>query len=49
MFTIGAEGALAPAASLRLGGGWIKAPNGELSSPVLDLPVVFAFDVPGRP
>ncbi|HMO45215.1 MAG TPA: hypothetical protein PKB14_04220 [Rubrivivax sp.] len=40
---------LTPAASLRLGGGWIKAPNGELSSPVLDLSVVFAFDVPGRP
>jgi hypothetical protein len=40
---------LTPATSLRLGAGWIKAPNGELSSPVLDLSVVFAFDVPGRP
>ncbi len=40
---------LTPSASLRLGGGWIKAPNGELSSAVLDLSVVFAFDVPGRP
>jgi len=40
---------LSPASSLRLGAGWIKAPNGELSSPVLDLSVVFAFDVPGRP
>jgi len=40
---------LTPAASLRLGAGWIKAPNGELNSPVLDLSVVFAFDVPGRP
>jgi hypothetical protein len=39
---------LTPATSLRLGAGWIKAPNGELSSPVLDLSVVFAFDVPGR-
>ncbi len=38
-----------PATSLRLGGGWIKAPNGELSSAALDLSVVFAFDVPGRP
>ena len=40
---------LSPAASLRLGAGWIKAPNGELSSAVLDLSAVFAFDVPGRP
>jgi hypothetical protein len=40
---------LTPATSLRLGAGWIKAPNGQLSSPVLDLSVVFAFDVPGRP
>ena len=40
---------LTPATSLRVGGGWIKAVNGELSSPVLDLSVVFAFDVPGRP
>ena len=40
---------LTPATSLRLGAGWIKAPNGELSSAVLDLSVVFAFDVPGRP
>jgi hypothetical protein len=40
---------LTAATSLRLGAGWIKAPNGELSSPVLDLSVVFAFDVPGRP
>jgi hypothetical protein len=40
---------LTKATSLRLGAGWIKAPNGELSSPVLDLSVVFAFDVPGRP
>lgn len=40
---------LTPATSLRLGTGWIKAPNGGLSSPVLDLSVVFAFDVPGRP
>jgi hypothetical protein len=40
---------LSPAASLRLGAGWIEAPNGQLSSPVLDLSVVFAFDVPGRP
>jgi hypothetical protein len=40
---------LTPAASLRMGAGWVKAPNGELSSPVLDLSVVFAFDVPGRP
>lgn len=40
---------LSPAASLRLGAGWIKAPNGELSSAVADLSVVFAFDVPGRP
>lgn len=38
-----------PATSLRLGAGWIKAPNGELGSAVLDLSVVFAFDVPGRP
>ncbi len=40
---------LSPAASLRLGAGWIGAPNGQLGSPVLDLSVVFAFDVPGRP
>ncbi|HOM13745.1 MAG TPA: hypothetical protein PLB41_10550, partial [Rubrivivax sp.] len=40
---------LSKAASLRLGAGWIKAPNGELSSAVADLSVVFAFDVPGRP
>ncbi len=40
---------LTKATSLRLGAGWIKAPNGELSSPALDLSVVFAFDVPGRP
>jgi hypothetical protein len=40
---------LSPATSLRLGAGWIKAPNGELDSAVLDLSVVFAFDVPGRP
>jgi hypothetical protein len=40
---------LTPATSLRLGAGWIEAPNGQLSSPVLDLSVVFAFDVPGRP
>jgi hypothetical protein len=40
---------LTPATSLRLGAGWIKALNGELGSPVLDLSVVFAFDVPGRP
>jgi hypothetical protein len=35
--------------SLRLGGGWIKAINGELSSPVVDLTLSFAFDVAGRP
>jgi len=35
--------------SLRLGAGWIKALNGELSSPVADLTLVFAFDVDGRP
>lgn len=40
---------LTKASSLRLGGGWIKAPNGELSSAVVDVSVVFAFDVPGRP
>ena len=40
---------LTPSTSLRLGGGWIKAVNGGLSSPVLELSVVFAFDVPGRP
>ena len=40
---------LTPATSVRLGAGWIKAPNGELSSAVADLSVVFAFDVPGRP
>jgi hypothetical protein len=39
---------LTPATSLRLGAGWIKALNGELSSAALDLSVVFAFDVPGR-
>jgi hypothetical protein len=40
---------LTRATSLRLGAGWINAPNGELSSAVLDLALVFAFDVPGRP
>jgi hypothetical protein len=35
--------------SLRLGAGWIKAFNGELSSPVVDLTLTFAFDVAGRP
>jgi hypothetical protein len=40
---------LTPATSLRLGAGWIKAPGGGLSSPVLDLSVVYAFGVPGRP
>jgi hypothetical protein len=35
--------------SLRLGAGWIKAFNGELSSPVVDLTLSFAFDVAGRP
>jgi hypothetical protein len=40
---------LTPATSLRLGAGWIKAPNGELSSPVVDLTLTFAFDVAGRP
>jgi len=35
--------------SLRLGAGWIKAVNGELSSPVVDLTLTFAFDVAGRP
>jgi hypothetical protein len=40
---------LSKSTSLRLGAGWIDAPNGQLSSPVLDLSVVFAFDVPGRP
>lgn len=40
---------LTPATSLRLGAGWIKSLNGELSSPALDLSMVFAFDVPGRP
>jgi hypothetical protein len=39
--------ALTPATSLRLGGGWVKAVNGELSSPVLDLSVTYAFGVPG--
>lgn len=40
---------LTPATSLRLGAGWIKAPNGALSSAVVDLALVFAFDVPARP
>lgn len=40
---------LTPATSLRLGAGWIKAPNGGLNSAVVDLALVFAFDVPARP
>jgi hypothetical protein len=40
---------LTPSISLRLGAGWVKAPNGELSSAVIDLGLVFAFGVPGRP
>jgi hypothetical protein len=39
--------ALSPSTSLRLGGGWVKALNGELSSPVLDLSVTYAYGVPG--
>lgn len=38
---------LSPSTSLRLGGGWVKAVNGELSSPVLDLSLTYAFGVPG--
>jgi hypothetical protein len=40
---------LMPSVSLRLGAGWVKALNGELNSAVIDLGVVFAFGVPGRP
>lgn len=40
---------ITPATSLRLGAGWIKSLNGELSSAAIDLSVVVAFDVPGRP
>ncbi len=35
--------------SLRLGAGWIKAVDGDLSSPVVDLTLSFTFDVAGRP
>jgi hypothetical protein len=40
---------LTPSTSLRLGVGWVKALNGELNSAVVDVAVVFAFGVPGRP
>jgi hypothetical protein len=39
---------LSPLWSLRLGGGWLKAVNGGLSSPVADLTLVLSFDVAGR-
>lgn len=42
-----ANGAASAKASADAGG--IKAPNGALSSPVLDLNMVCACDVPGRP
>jgi hypothetical protein len=32
-----------------LGAGWVKALNGELSSAVADLTLVYAFGVAGRP
>lgn len=47
MAYVGAE--LTPALSLRLGGGWVRAVNGGLDSPVLDLTLVYAFAVAGRP
>jgi hypothetical protein len=47
MAYVGAE--LSPALSLRLGAGWVKALNGELSSAVADLTLVYAFGVAGRP
>jgi len=47
MAYVGAQ--LSKPLSLRLGAGWIKAVNGELSSPVADLTLSFAFDVAGRP
>ena len=47
MAYVGAQ--LSPPLSLRLGAGWVKAVNGELSSLVADLTLVFAFDVAGRP
>jgi hypothetical protein len=47
MAYVGAQ--LSKPLSLRLGAGWIKALNGELSSPVVDLTLTFAFDVAGRP
>lgn len=47
MAYVGAQ--LSPPLSLRLGAGWVKAVNGELSSPAIDLTLVFAFDVAGRP
>jgi hypothetical protein len=47
MAYVGAQ--LSKPLSLRLGAGWIKAFNGELSSPVVDLTLTFAFDVAGRP
>ena len=47
MVYVGAQ--LGKPLSLRLGAGWIKAFDGELSSPVVDLTLTFAFDVAGRP
>ena len=47
MAYVGVE--LSPALSLRLGAGRAKAINGGLDSPVLDLSMVFAFGVSGRP
>jgi hypothetical protein len=47
MAYVGAQ--FSPPLSLRLGAGWVKAVNGELSSLVADLTLVFAFDVAGRP
>ena len=47
MAFVGVE--MTPALSLRLGAGWVKAVKGGLDSPVLDLTMVFAFGVAGRP
>ncbi len=47
MAYVGAQ--LSKPLSLRLGAGWVKTLNGELSSPVADLTLSFAFDVAGRP
>jgi hypothetical protein len=39
---------ISPLWSLRLGGGWLKAVYGPLSSPVADLTLALTFDVAGR-